>query len=333
MNFIRMPEQTWKYGYVGVAVISVLIVAVSIWIFKRKKWLQLDVEGETTTVRTKTKHHQYLMKMVCMLSLLLTLLLMLPFQSLALETPVMTVKMPKTVEAGQQFAASIQIKNNPGWSAMTLVLSFDPQQLERIDMDRGNAMNDQNIMLSINTKPAGTLTITSLYNDSSVSLEDSKDITADGTWFTLYFLVKDTLPEGTSIQLNAKLTEMVTLKLESQPLADPVSASAAVGTMAAEDRKTLPHKTKSSTTSGSGTATAASGASQNGESTGTLTNAGDSTGAASANGSSTAPNVDDSSTSGGLGWWWLVIGLAVVGVGAAAVAIFLARRSSGPKKS
>lgn len=280
-------------------------------------------------MRTITKRHTYLMKMVCMLSLLLTLLLILPFQSLAAETPVMTLKMPKTVEAGQQFAASIQIKNNPGWSAMTLELSFDPQQLERIDMDRGNAMNDQNIMTSINTKPAGKLTIVSLYNDSSVSLEDSQDITMDGTWFTLYFQVKDTLPEGTSIRLNAKLTEMVTLKMESQPLADPVSASAAVGTMAAEDRKTLPHKTRSNKTSGSGTATTAvSGATQSGENTGTLTNAGDSTGEVSANGSSTAPDVDDSSTSGGLGWWWLVIGLAIVGVGAAVTALLLARHSS-----
>ena len=209
---------------------------------------------------------------------------------------------------------------------MTLVLSFDPEQLERIDMDRGNAMNDQNIMLSINTKPAGTLTITSLYNDASVSLKDSKDITADGTWFTLYFLVKDTLPEGTSIQLNAKLTEMVTLKMESQPLAGPASATAAVGTMAAEDRKTLPHKTKSSTT---GTATMASGASQSGENTGPQTNAGNITGTAPANGSTTS-NAGNSSGSSvaGLGWWWLVIGLAVVGVGAAVTAVLLVRRSS-----
>lgn len=39
MNFIHMPELTWKYGYAGVAIISVIIVVVSIWIFKRKKWL------------------------------------------------------------------------------------------------------------------------------------------------------------------------------------------------------------------------------------------------------------------------------------------------------
>lgn len=39
MNFVNMPELTWKYGYAGVAIISVVIVVVSIWIFKRKKWL------------------------------------------------------------------------------------------------------------------------------------------------------------------------------------------------------------------------------------------------------------------------------------------------------
>ena len=46
MNFVNMPELSWKYGYLMVGVISavvifvsVLIVAVSLYIFKKKKYL------------------------------------------------------------------------------------------------------------------------------------------------------------------------------------------------------------------------------------------------------------------------------------------------------
>ncbi len=38
MNFDRMPELHWKFGYVVVIGISVLLVIIEIWYFKRKKW-------------------------------------------------------------------------------------------------------------------------------------------------------------------------------------------------------------------------------------------------------------------------------------------------------
>ena len=39
MNFINMPELHWKYGYVGMILLSIAIVAVEIWFFKKKKIL------------------------------------------------------------------------------------------------------------------------------------------------------------------------------------------------------------------------------------------------------------------------------------------------------
>lgn len=38
MNFVNMPELTWKYGYPTVIGVSVLIVSVCLWIMKRKKF-------------------------------------------------------------------------------------------------------------------------------------------------------------------------------------------------------------------------------------------------------------------------------------------------------
>lgn len=37
MNFERMPELHWQYGYVFVGVISILVILVCIWFFRRKK--------------------------------------------------------------------------------------------------------------------------------------------------------------------------------------------------------------------------------------------------------------------------------------------------------
>lgn len=39
MNFINMPELTWKYGYISVIIISIVIIIVTLWIFKKKKWM------------------------------------------------------------------------------------------------------------------------------------------------------------------------------------------------------------------------------------------------------------------------------------------------------
>ena len=39
MNFVTMPELTWKYGYIGVIALCLVIVISGIIWFKRKKWL------------------------------------------------------------------------------------------------------------------------------------------------------------------------------------------------------------------------------------------------------------------------------------------------------
>ncbi len=37
MNFTTMPELTWRYGYLGVIVLSLIVVVVSLLWFKKKK--------------------------------------------------------------------------------------------------------------------------------------------------------------------------------------------------------------------------------------------------------------------------------------------------------
>ena len=39
MNFTRMPELTWRWGYLGVIVLSVAVVLACVWYFKKKKLL------------------------------------------------------------------------------------------------------------------------------------------------------------------------------------------------------------------------------------------------------------------------------------------------------
>ena len=38
MNFVGMPELTWKYGYPAVIAVSAAIVLLSLWIMKKKKF-------------------------------------------------------------------------------------------------------------------------------------------------------------------------------------------------------------------------------------------------------------------------------------------------------
>lgn len=38
MNFSQMPEITWKYGYIAVALSALVLILLEIWFFKRKKW-------------------------------------------------------------------------------------------------------------------------------------------------------------------------------------------------------------------------------------------------------------------------------------------------------
>jgi magnesium transporter len=39
MNFVNMPEITWKYGYIFVICLSISVVAFGFFLFKKKKWL------------------------------------------------------------------------------------------------------------------------------------------------------------------------------------------------------------------------------------------------------------------------------------------------------
>lgn len=39
MNFVNMPELSWKYGYTCVIVVSIIVVIVCFWFFKKKKFL------------------------------------------------------------------------------------------------------------------------------------------------------------------------------------------------------------------------------------------------------------------------------------------------------
>ena len=39
MNFTNMPELTWKYGYLGVVVLSITVVVFCLWLFRKKHLL------------------------------------------------------------------------------------------------------------------------------------------------------------------------------------------------------------------------------------------------------------------------------------------------------
>ena len=50
MNFVGMPELTWKYGYPVVVIVSIVTVGISLWVCKRKVLVTAPAEGKPQPV-------------------------------------------------------------------------------------------------------------------------------------------------------------------------------------------------------------------------------------------------------------------------------------------
>lgn len=259
------------------------------------------------------------------------------------QAATLSLDMPQTVEAGKQFAATLNIEDNPGWSALSMVITYDADRLELVELEQGEAATAQGLLFVDNPMDGGQIVIGAIYSDPSASTpEDSRNMTANGALVTMYFEVSPTAQTGAQVSIEGQVTEMMTAQGQVQSLPNPVSVSADIGTLSAEDNRTLPSRTKAPETTGageaSGNATGNASATQGGNGqNGTTTPAAggvqpddpqgggtdaasngtggaqsEATGAAGGSGTSdTAPGGEEPN---GLGWWWLVIVLAVAAV-------------------
>lgn len=259
------------------------------------------------------------------------------------QAATLSLDMPQTVEAGKQFAATLNIEDNPGWSALTVIITYDADRLELVDLEQGEAATAQNLLLMDNLTADGKIVIMGVYNDPAAStVEDSRNITANGALVTMYFEVLPTAQTGAQVSIEGQVTEMMTAQGQAQSLPEAVSVSADIGTLSAEDNRTLPSRTRAPETTGageaSGSATGNATATQGGNGQNGITTpaaggvqpddpqeggtdaASNGTGGAqpnatgSAGGSGTGDTDSGEEESNGLGWWWLVIVLAVAAV-------------------
>lgn len=281
------------------------------------------------------------------------------------QAATLSLDMPQTVEADKQFAATLNIEDNPGWAALSMVITYDADQLELVDLEQGEAATAQGLLFVDNPTDSGEIIMGAIYSDPSAdTVEDSRDMTANGALVTLYFEVLPTAQTGAQVSVEAQVTEMMGIQSQARPLPEAVSISADIGTLSAEDNRTLPSRTRAPETTGaeeaSGSAAGNASATQGGDgqngattpaaggvqpddpqgggtdaaSNGTGGAQSEATGAAGGSGTSdTAPGGEEPN---GLGWWWLVIVLAVAAVtlGGAALAVRQRAREnngSGPK--
>lgn len=284
-------------------------------------------------------------KWLACMGAMLSLLLVLPVNTMAAGNPELTMTLPQTVEAGKQFALPVGIKNNPGWSAFQMEITYDPQQMALVGLDSGDAMNDyNNILFSYNENPVGTIHAIGLYNDSAKTVEESGNMEANGTLFTLFFQVKETVSKGTNIQVSLDLQTMCNAKLESQMDPVTVKASGKVGTLSASDQQTQPNKTTTGTGALSGIIgtvpagmTSGNNATTGNRATNGITTAGSgqsntNTAASSVSGqtaaasATNAPSGTGSQAEEGFGWWWIAIALAVLIVVLVVVIVTLKKR-------
>lgn len=185
-----------------------------------------------------------------LLAVLLTLLSVPALTASAAGDPKLSVVMPDTIEAGKQLAVSVNIENNPGWSALQFEITYDTTQMELLDVEDGDAMQSDYIIFSYNETPVGTVTVIALYNDAAPTVEESGNMEKDGTWMTLYFAAKSTLAAGTDVAVNVNMSTMCNALLEPQMDPTVVKATAKVGSLSAEDNKTEPSRTKAAVVSG-----------------------------------------------------------------------------------
>lgn len=175
----------------------------------------------------------------------LTLLMLLPVSALAASKPEITVNMPKTIEPDQQFAASVELKNNPGWAALGMEVTYDTQYMELVNLKSGNVVEDSRALFIYNEKTAGTIITSALYVDAKASLEEGNQ-TANGTVFTLYFQVKASASKGKTAAVNVKVDTFANSQYKAMMEPTTIKATASIGKLSSDDRKTQPHETKPS---------------------------------------------------------------------------------------
>lgn len=275
-------------------------------------------------------------------------LLLTPFSALAqggdtAQAATLSLDMPKTVEAGKQFAAALNIADNPGWSALTMVVTYDTALLKLVDLEQGEAAKAQGLLFVDNPMDSGEIIMAAIYSDPAVdTVEDSRNMTANGTLVTMYFEVLSTAQTDAQVTIKGEVTEMMGIQNQARPLPETVSVSADIGTLSAEDNRTLPSRTRASETAGTGetsgssagdatatqggngqnsaTTPAASGVEPEDPQGGGTDAASDGTGGAQSGaagvtgGSGTGDTDSDGEEPNGLGMWWLVIVLAVAAV-------------------
>ena len=183
--------------------------------------------------------------------LLAMLLLILPAMPVsAAGDPAITVDMPDTIEPGTQFTLSVNIENNPGWSAFQFEITYDTANIQLLDVEDGEAMKSRYAIFSFNEHTKGQVTAIGLYNDTTPSVEGSGNMEKDGALMKMYFKVLDTASPGADVSVKVNMTTFCNAKLEPQMDPTVVKAVAKVGTMAVEDNKTQPSKSEQAVVSG-----------------------------------------------------------------------------------
>lgn len=183
--------------------------------------------------------------------LLAILLLILPAMPVsAAGDPAITVDMPDTIEPGTQFTMSVNIENNPGWSAFQFEITYDTANIQLLDVEDGEAMDSPLAIFSFNEHTKGQVTAIGLYNDTAASVEESGNMEKDGALMKMFFKVLDTAAPGADVSVKVDMTTFCNAKLEPQMDPTVVKSVAKVGTMAAQDNKTQPSKSEQAVVSG-----------------------------------------------------------------------------------
>ncbi|MGI6264004.1 MAG: cohesin domain-containing protein [Acutalibacteraceae bacterium] len=184
-----------------------------------------------------------LIRWAALAAVLLVLTAFLPLGAAADEQTEIRVLMPQTIQAGEQFAATIDLQHNTGWAALQFAVSYDTAQMKLVDVQMGEPIESQFTWFTFHEPTPGTLNVMSMYNDAAPTQAESGSMTANGTWATLIFAVNKDVAEGAAIAVNAKLITMVNAQMEEQLKPATFTGTAKVGALSAQDKRTQPSAT------------------------------------------------------------------------------------------
>ena len=133
--------------------------------------------------------HKAIIPVILILLTVITSAVLLSLPVAAADTAEITVETNEIAVAGKESTVDIDISDNPGFSSLNLLLSYDQKYLTLVSVELGDRLKDTSVKLTTSGK-------TTEY-PYKISLKSSEDIVISGNLLKVKFKLSKPIPLGT----------------------------------------------------------------------------------------------------------------------------------------